>query len=373
MFRGVFLKAKLVVLGVNHAFQLVSEECQPAAYRAFMNRVNPDGIGVERAPEYFDRGDYYEFTYEQQNLCVPYAIEKGIELHPFDWMLSSEDQLLAWGTPDIDEPPLIREKHHYKDFTHFPQLEEDFFYSERPEVIEKIKNWTENAITNQGDFPRRLFLYRTYMQAMRIKEIAELYKGKTLLIVVGHMHKSDIENMLSSEEDIEIIQPSVYGYPESHEIRENQKTEDFLAIASFNLVGAQRYHETDREWVERVIEHLHKLHPSVETEVYTLLFHQNVYSKDELIHQYHNLHQQASDESRFTYTGIVDESRLDSYFNPFACLSIKSYLKLLMAKEYIQLGNALKASELKTKLLEVEALNPQQKQQFEGYWERFIQ
>lgn len=52
------------------------------------------------------------------------------------------------------------------------------------------------------------------MQTMRIKKIAKLYMGKTLLIVVGHMHKPDIEDMLNSEEYIEIIQPSVYGYPE---------------------------------------------------------------------------------------------------------------------------------------------------------------
>ena len=367
------LKAKVVVLGVNHAYQLVSEECQPAAYRAFMNRLKPDGIGVERAPEHFVRGDYYEFTYEQQNICIPYAIEKGIQLHPFDWMLSTEDQLLAWDTSDIEEPPLIRKKHQYNDFTHFPQLEEDFFYSERLDIIKKIKNWTENVLTNQGDFPRRLFIYRTYMQAMRIKKIAKLYKGKTLLIVVGHMHKPDIEDMLSSEEDIEIIQPSVYGYPEQKEIIDNQKVEDFFAIASFNLLGVQRYYETERGWLEKVIGHLNKLNPSIETQLYTLLLNQNIYSKDELIHQYNNLHRHATDELRFTYTGIVDENRIDSYFNPFANISIKSYLKLLIAKEYVQLGNVLKALEFKNELLQVESLNPQQKLQFEGYWERFMQ
>lgn len=41
-------------------------------------------------------------------------------------------------------------------------------------------------------------------------------------------------------------------------------------------------------------------------------------------------------------------------------------------KEYVQLGNVLKALEYKNALLQVESLNPQQKLQFEGYWERFI-
>ena len=81
------MKAKIVILGVNHAYQLVSKACQPAVYRAFFDLVKPDGIGIERAPEHFVRGDYYEFTYEQQQIAVPYALERGIQLHPFDWMM----------------------------------------------------------------------------------------------------------------------------------------------------------------------------------------------------------------------------------------------------------------------------------------------
>ena len=42
------MKTKVVILGVNHAYQLVSKECQPAAYRAFFDRVKPDVIGIER-------------------------------------------------------------------------------------------------------------------------------------------------------------------------------------------------------------------------------------------------------------------------------------------------------------------------------------
>lgn len=366
-----FLKSKIVILGVNHSYQLVSKECQPAAYRAFMNRLKPDGIGIERAPENFIRSHYYEFTYEQQNLCVPYAIEKGIQIHPFDWNITTEDQLLAWDI-SIDEPPLIRQKGNYNDFTHFPKLEEDFFYSEKLEVKEKIKNWMGNPINNPSDFSRRLFLYRTYMQAMRIKKIAKHYNGKLLLIIVGHMHKADIEDMLSLEKDIEIIQPSAYGYPEENEIIKNQKIEDFYAIASFNLLGVQSYHDIDNEWLEEIIINLNKFNPSVETKLFSLLLNHNQYSKNELIDQFKNLYNTASDQLRYTYTGIVDKNRLDSFFSPFANLSIKSYIKLLIAKEYIQLGDVHKSLKYKNELLQDGNLNSQQKIQFEAYWERFI-
>ncbi|OCA88043.1 hypothetical protein A8F94_09480 [Bacillus sp. FJAT-27225] len=366
------MKSKVVILGVNHSYQLVSKECQPAAYRAFMERVKPDGIGIERSPESFVRGDYYEFTYEQQNICVPYALKKGIQIHPFDWNLSTEDQLLAWNISNIDDPPLIRQNNHYNDFKYFPTLEEDFFYSERPEIKGKIKNWMEIPTNDQHDFPRRLFLYRTYMQAMRIKKIANQYNGKTLLIIVGHMHKYDIEEILKQEKDIEIIQPSSFGYPEESEIVKNQHVEDFFAIAAFNLLGVQSQYEIDYEWLEEVIGKLNKQDSSIEVELFTLLFNRNHYSNEERINKYNILLQKARDERTFTYTGVVDKTRLDSFFNPFASLSIKSYLQLLIGKEYSKLGNTEKALDCKMELLQNEHLNPKQKGQLEAYWERFI-
>lgn len=59
-------RTRVVILGVGHSTQLVAERQQPAALRAFFDRVEPDVIAVERAPEEFARGDRYEFTYEIQ-------------------------------------------------------------------------------------------------------------------------------------------------------------------------------------------------------------------------------------------------------------------------------------------------------------------
>lgn len=88
------MKTKIVVLGAGHSNQLVSRECQPAAYRAFFDRVKPDVIGIERSPLEYLRSDFYEFTYEQQNIIVPYAREKKIKVCPFDWLPSQDDSQL---------------------------------------------------------------------------------------------------------------------------------------------------------------------------------------------------------------------------------------------------------------------------------------
>lgn len=104
------MKSNLIILGVNHAYQLVSRECQPAVYRAFFDRVNPDLIGIQSTPEKYARMDLQEYTYEQKEIILPYAVQKGVPIFPFDWNASSNDQLLAYGINDSDQPAFLEEK-----------------------------------------------------------------------------------------------------------------------------------------------------------------------------------------------------------------------------------------------------------------------
>src|SRR5688500_7944026 len=69
---------RVVVLGVNHAAQLVSEADQPGMLLAFIRRLAPDAVCVEREPEAYARNDHYEFTYEIQDVVLPYAREQGL-------------------------------------------------------------------------------------------------------------------------------------------------------------------------------------------------------------------------------------------------------------------------------------------------------
>lgn len=171
---------------------------------------------------------------------MPYSRDKGIQVYPFDWLPSSEDQDLAWNNGNIEQPHFIRGEGTFNNFLSFPELEEDFFYSERNEITHKINEWTTSPSSGEVDFPRRLFSYRTFMQAMRIKAIAKEHIGQTFLIVVGHMHKNDLENILSDVPFIEIAQPSEYGYPSKQEISNHIIEADLFAICLFNLLGCNR-------------------------------------------------------------------------------------------------------------------------------------
>ncbi len=52
----------LVILGVDHSSQLVSRAYHPGYLRAFFERVKPSALCVERSPDEFARGDYYEVS-----------------------------------------------------------------------------------------------------------------------------------------------------------------------------------------------------------------------------------------------------------------------------------------------------------------------
>jgi hypothetical protein len=101
-------KTRVVILGVSHSSQLVAESSQPGMFRAFFDRVKPAAFCIERSPQEFARNDFYEFTYEQQYLIVPYAKKRGIPLLPVDWLPSSEYSLLAFYLPDLEKPVFLR-------------------------------------------------------------------------------------------------------------------------------------------------------------------------------------------------------------------------------------------------------------------------
>jgi hypothetical protein len=345
------MNTRVIVLGVGHSNQLVSKFCQPAVYRAFIDRIKPDVIGIERSPLEYNRSDFYEFTYEQQYIIVPYAKKKQITLRPFDWLPTGEDQQLAWNTNDIEQPPVIRGKVTYKDFIYFNESsvhEEGFFYSETDELKLKLDNWLKVKGSGESDFPRRLFMYRTYMQAMRIKQIAMDCRGATLLVVVGHMHKSDIENILSSTPYIDLIQPSQFGYPEKVEIEENIEVRDLFAIATFNLLGIQSNHFIDWDWIANVIKSLENNTDGAELQLLKIRMGvlTKLYDTQESIIKYKQLIDKVEIDKIFTFNGVKDILRIDSYFDPFGNLSIFNRLHIEIAREYTKIGNREKAEEI---------------------------
>lgn len=368
------MKSKLIVLGVNHAYQLVSRECQPAVYRAFFDRVNPDLIGIQRTPEKYARMDLQEYAYEQKEIILPYALQKGIPIFPFDWNASSNDQLLVFGINDSDQPAFVRGENSLKKFVSFSNLKEGIFHSEQKDVIKQNNEWIQTKSSGEKDFTRRLFQYRTFMQAMSIKAIAEERLGETILVVVEHRHKVDIESILSNNSSIEIIQPSKFGYPTDQEISQQKDLKDAFAICSFNILGLQATHEIDMSWVEENLNMLRKHDCTSEVkllEVKLELLKETI-TDTEAIKRYIELEKGLNYYQRFTYTGVKDKTRIDSYFDPFGNLSVKNRLRIELGKSFYNIKQKDKVDVLKEEILSMSSLTIFQEKQLEAYWNMYI-
>ncbi|MEO8071755.1 MAG: hypothetical protein ABI686_00765 [Acidobacteriota bacterium] len=370
-------KTKIIVLGVGHSPQLVAESYRPAVLRAFLDKVNPDAICIERSPEEFARNDFYEFTYEQQYLTVPYAREHRIPLCPIDWLPAAEDTSLAFGIADLEVPTFIRRTSGFQGFISFTDKEDlslDLFYAETESDREKQRKFANTLPEQAGfDYPRRLYLYRTFMQTKRIAQAAKAYRGQTVLVVVGSLHKNDIEQILKDDSTIEIVQPSSFGHPDTKSIAKAIKREDLLAIATFNLLGVQsKTGNINWDWMNRILKDLEKEKETAETLL--LKTRWQVLTKritaQEALSSYQRASDLAKSDEQFTWTGVKDRSRIDSYFDPFGNLSIGQRAEIEMARENNKLKRLSAVEESRKRLMS--QLSELKIQQLAAYWDEYI-
>lgn len=362
-----------MILGVLHGgAQFVSPWQQPAAIRAFIDRVHPDGIAIERSPEEYARGDFYEFTFEQQDIVVPYARERRIPLHPVDWLASSDDLELAFGV-DISRPPAIRPPTGFQSFETQPaeQLRALLLFGDAEVSRRESHDWsTQPGPRSRFDFPRRLYLYRTFMQAMRIARAAREHPGGTLLVVIGTMHKDDLERILADEQGVAIVQPATFGEPTEAEVRRGVRASDRFAIATFNLLGLQSGVAVDWDWMRRIIGELGS--SSHETQLLAIRLDTltRKLAPADALARLEALDRATAPGEAFHWTGVKDRARLDSTFDPFGNLAVKQRVQLEIARLAHQLGQDTRAQTIEDQL--ASQLTPLQAAQLRSYWKRYV-
>lgn len=365
---------KLVVLGVDHAAQLVSEHDQPGMLLAFLDRLAPAAVCVEREPAAFARNDHYEFTYEIQDLVLPHARKHGLEICPFDWEPPHADQLLGFGV-DLGAPAELRPAGGFQGLLAFPEpaaLQRRLFHAEDPAALAKVAEWAGTpAQPASRDLPRRTFLYRTFMQAQRIRAAARRWPGATVLVVVGEFHKQDIEAILGDDPDIELVPASSVPAPTLAEAERASGREHRIAIASFNLLGAQAATgNVDWAWVGRVLDALEREQDTPETRLlrtrHALLTGR--IAPAGAIERYRAIAADPAARVAFTWDGVLDRSRIDSYFDAFGNLRVDQRARVEIGRELHRQGDTAAADALLA-TLQAE-LPPRQARQLQGYWQR---
>ena len=369
----------LIVLGVDHSAQLGSRTYHPGYLRAFIERVHPAAICVERSPDEFARGDYYEFTYEVQHVTVPYARAHGVDICPVDWLPSRDDERLAFGRLEIVDLPAVRAR---KDFQGFlvldsASLRRSLFYADSTPDREAANRFYDRPrASGWSDFPRRLGLYRTFMQAMRVRAALNAHVGQTVLVVIGSMHKGDIEQILARDPALRIVQPSSYGAPSSREADALLNDIDLAAILSFNLLGVQPFEgQVDWSWVGEVLDRFARSRPNAPElallrERYAVLV-RRVPARDAAV-AYERLATLTDSVARFAFTGVEDVRRLDSYFDPFGNLSVRQRAILEAAREWSRAGQQTRTLPLRSLLTATGSWSELRRGQLAAYWDRYI-
>jgi hypothetical protein len=364
---------RVIILGVDHSAQLVARADQPAMLDAFLDRAKPDAICVERAPENFARNDFYEFTYETQGVVVPYARRNHVDLCPIDWSPSHEDELLGFGL-DLDTPPELRPAQGFQQFLSFPEAEKlkrRLFDADDRSNLSKVEQWAAQAAPKAAnDLPRRLYLYRTYMQAKRVAQAAHARPGATLVVVIGEFHKHDMEAILADDKTIQIVQPSTLGLPTEADVEQHNRREYRLAVANFNLLGAQASTgNLDFAWLRELIGQLSVENDSAEVQLLAtrldLLEHR--IDARQAIARYNRIALGDSAQS-FTWNGVQDRRRVDSYFDPFGNLDVRQRAWLESARESYRLGDVAAGDRLLACV--GDGLSPRKMAQLQAYWQR---
>lgn len=370
----------LVILGTDHSPQLVAESYQPAVFRAFFGRVRPDAVCIEHPPEDFARGDYRygAYAYEKHRITLPWARERGAPVYPVDWIPDADDQRLAWGVPDIEESSFLRTESYVRSFVSFGEgmPARELFFAEVEESRRPIDEWYDQPRqAGERDFPRRVGLYRTYMQAMRIKAVARQHPGGTVLVVIGYYHKADIERVLGDSPDIEIAQPSAYGHPTPDEIAAELRRDDLLAVLAFNLLGVQsRDGPVDRDWMRRCLARVEAERRDAETSLLgtrLAALTEELHPEDAIL-RYREILASAGEGPRFSFDGVEDRRRIDSYYDPFGNLSVGQRALLELAREEHKLGRRAEAREAWRELSDASGLSAFQRAQLEAYRDEYV-
>lgn len=365
----------VVILGVEHGAQLLAEQYRPAVLRAWLERVAPDGIAVERHPDAFAAGDFYGFTIEIQDIALPWARARGVPIHPFDWEPPREEMALAFGF-DLQATPLIRPDAGWGGFIGYPTgrvAGMSLFLGEDPAARERVAAFAATPSANvTGEMARRLFLYRTFLQARRIEKAAAMHRGGTLVVVVGAMHQPDLESLLGRLPGISLVAASTFGHPTQDEMERQETASDLIATAWATLFSVHARREPpDHSWVARVVDRLEGTVPAEELAI--LRLHLDEFTgrttPEMALDRWLDLGSTTPAAAGPSWTGRVDAPRIDSDFDAFAGLTLRQRALHEASRAARGLGRDANAAALRDQV--AAELSDIARVQYLAYWERF--
>jgi hypothetical protein len=126
-------------------------------------------------------------------------------------------------------------------------------------------------------------------------------------------------------------------------------------------------------WLQRVVARLEE-QPTAETRLFRtrLDVRTGGVGPEDAAQHYERIRMMARDDERFTFTGVKDTTRIDSYYDPFGNLSIEQRARLEIARESHKGGRVEAAEGMRTHLLTSAGLSVLHRHQLEAYWDAYV-
>ncbi len=263
----------ILIIGVQHApGQFWSEKFSPAHIRATLEAFDPQVVGVESNPEWFAKGQFYKATYEAEHIAVPFARDKKISVYGIDWIgeknysqqghaleVRAIKKILESSTVDSAQYRYGLSSWNYQlPAQNNPEL--DFYALNGIETGEKNLKWIDEGKDKNGS-PQEYMEDRDNHIVDYITAVADQHSGSRIAIVIGAMHKSDLERKLRAK-GFKVIGPQQVG--QSIPVSDGEKMDDLLKAQDIAAILAESWDSTPqsggtRARTERLLNRLLKL------------------------------------------------------------------------------------------------------------------
>lgn len=266
-------KGTILIVGVEHApGQFRTDKFSPAHIRATLEAFKPQVIGVESNPEWFAKEQFYRSTYEAQHLAVLFALDNKIPVYGIDWIGEKNYTQRAhtpkvrnikklWENPAEESTPYQYGLSSWNN--QLPAQDDtapDFFVLNGKEYGEKSIKWIDEGKGKKGS-PQEYMEERDNHIVNYITEVADKHPGSRLAIVIGSMHKADLERKLL-EKGFKVVGPQ--SVVRAASMSDGRKMDSSLTAQDIAAILAEAWDSTaqsgaTRERGERLLKRLLEL------------------------------------------------------------------------------------------------------------------
>lgn len=266
----------ILIIGVEHApGQFRSEKFSPAHIRATLEAFKPQVLGVESNPEWFANGQFYRSTYEAQHLAVPFARDNKIPVYGIDWIGNLRENDYSWrrhieqvgNIKKVLESPITESTPYQYGLSSWSHQiagedspERDFNVLNGSEYGEKSLKWIDEGKSKKGS-PQEYMEERDNHIVNYITSVANKHSGSRIAIIIGAMHKADLEHKLRLK-GFRVTGP--HSFARTVPFSDGEKMDELLKAQDIAAILAEAWDTTpqsgvSRERAERLLKRLLEL------------------------------------------------------------------------------------------------------------------